>query len=155
MVKISIDVLWLWVRRLFAVAVLGVVTWSSLTDTDGLRAHEMAHFLAHLHRMTGFAMDKIAHFLMYFGVCGALWSAFPSRVKGLPSVVAAFIGANLWGFLMECVQGIETLFGLGQRRFDLWDMVANGCGAMVAMGVILLMCSLWRVFRQKWARRSA
>ncbi len=149
--KQTLKVSWLWVRRSFAASVLFAVTWASLTDADGLRAHEVTHLLANIYRMTGLPMDKIVHFLMYFGVCGALWMAFPARVKNIPSPWAACILATLWGALMECLQWLETRLGWGQRGFDILDMLANLCGALTATGCILLALLLW----QQLIRRRA
>ncbi len=142
----ALKISWLWVRRCFAASVLFAVTWASLTDADGLRAHEMTHLLANIYRMTGIPMDKIVHFFMYFGVCGALWMAFPTRVKKIPSPWVAFILATLWGVLMECLQWLETQLGWGQRGFDILDMLANLCGALTATRSILLALLLWQLF---------
>ncbi len=134
----TLQTTFLWLRRLFAAAVLFSVTWGSLTDADGLRAHEMVHLLANLYRATEIPIDKWIHGMMYFGVCGSLWMALPSRIRHLPSPLIAFLGASFWGFLMECAQWVFTQLGWAKRNFDLLDICANLCGAFVATLLILL-----------------
>ncbi|MDO4527812.1 MAG: hypothetical protein Q4C03_03395 [bacterium] len=148
------SVLWLiftWMRRSFAAVVLLVVMVVSLMDTTGMQAHEIQHLLAHFYRATGILPDKVVHFLLYFGVCGALWVGFPLRFWGRRSALWAFLFAVGWGCLMEVFQGVCALLGWGARGFDFHDMFANGCGAFVA----LLLCLGMSCVIERWVLRKA
>ncbi len=133
----------LWLRRALAATILFTVSWLSLTDSDGLRAHEFTHFLAQLTRATHIPMDKWVHAIMYFAVCGAFWIAFPST-RRFSAPWAAFCCATLWGFLIECAQGFFTALGIIHRNFDWLDALANACGALLATLCILVWLLLWR-----------
>lgn len=120
-------------RRLLALALLLATLWLSLTDTDGLRQHELMHLLVHLHRLTTLAIDKLVHGTMYFTLCGALWLAVRHRGRRLRPLGVAFLGAFGWGLLMEILQFLSAHLHLGNRSFDLNDLFANGIGALAAV----------------------
>lgn len=137
-------------RRGIALAMVCVITWLSLTDTSGLRQHELMHWLVNVQRATGAEQDKIVHFLMYAALTGAVWLSLPWRVRRLPSPVAAFAAASLWGVLMEFAQLAITCLGWGNRSFDVGDMAANALGAASAAAPLLL---LWHaVGASRWGR---
>lgn len=141
-------------RRALAGVILAGVTWLSLTDSDGLRAHEVLHILVRIYRATGVAMDKQVHAAMYFAVCGAVWLAMRHRPNAWPTPLKAFLFATGWGMLMEFAQLAETALGWGRRGFDVADMVANACGAAAAALICATLwplwqgsCALWRKWR--------
>lgn len=136
----------LWVRRGIALAMLGTITWLSLTDTSGFRQHEMTHWLVGVQRMTGAELDKIVHFLMYAALTGSVWLSLPWRVRRVPSPLVAFAAATAWGVLMEFAQGLGAWLGWGRRSFDVADMAANTLGALAATLPLLLLwvcLNLW------------
>ncbi len=135
--------LWFWGRQAIAVGVLSMVTWLSLTDSDGMRQHELMHLLVKIHRLTGLQPDKIVHMAMYFCVCGALWIALPGRLWRCPSPVWAFVFATMWGVLMELMQALVTMLGWAQRGFDWQDMLANAVGALLATFLTGCVMILW------------
>ncbi len=137
--RMTLPTVLLWIRRAIALAMFGLITWLSLTDSSGLRHHEMMHWLTGIQRATGAEQDKIVHFLMYFALTGALWLSLPWRVRRLPSPAVAFVVASLWGVLMEFAQLAETRLGWGSRSFDVGDMAANALGAAAAALPLLLL----------------
>ncbi|MBQ9694079.1 MAG: VanZ family protein, partial [Kiritimatiellae bacterium] len=102
------------------------------------------HFLTYCYHLTGIVIDKLAHFLMYFAVCGALWIALPARFYHIPSPLWAFLIATLWGLLMEVLQGVLTSLHIISRAFDLHDAVANLLGAAAASLCTSTLMLLWR-----------
>lgn len=136
-----------WCRQALACAVLLAVLWASVADSDGMRQHELMHFLVALHRLTGWEVDKIVHGIMYCTVCGAFWIALPPKLWRWSSPWWAFLFASVWGLLMEILQWVMWQLDLGTRSFDVMDIVANlmgaGCTAVCAMGVM----RLWRRVR--------
>ena len=137
----------LWLRRLFATAMLCTVTNLSLSDSDGLRRHEITHLLVQFRRLTGIPEDKTVHFLMYAALAGAIWLALPARIRRLPSPLVAFVIAALWGILMEYAQWFVSAMGWGHRSFDVFDMLANACGAAASM---ILAALVSRTLRRIW-----
>ncbi len=67
-------------------------------------------------------LDKLAHFLMYFGLTYLLLKSFPQISKWW-----IFGFAALFGFLMEYAQLKFTDY----RNFDMYDLIANIIGALV------------------------
>lgn len=128
----------IWARRLVSAVVLLMVAYFSLTDTDGMRMHEIQHLLAHIYRYTGLQADKVVHIIMYFSVCGGLWIGLPLRLWGRPSAVWAFWMAVGWGVLMEVCQWGVSACGLVARSFDMADVFANTFGAFVAFVICLV-----------------
>lgn len=138
--KETLSLVLLWIRRGIALAMVGTITWLSLTDTGGFRQHELTHWLVGIQRVTGAALDKIVHFLMYATLTGAVWLSLPWRVRRLPSPVVAFVAATAWGVLMEVAQWLGAWLGWGCRSFDVSDMAANALGALTAA---LPLLGLW------------
>lgn len=138
--------LFLRTRQCFAVCILLCVTYLSLSDSDGMRQHEVMHFLVSIHRIVGCEVDKIVHFLMYFAVSGALWIALPARLCHLPSPLCACLIATCWGFLMELLQALLTWLAWASRAFDLMDAFANFLGATTAALCAALCMWIWKRF---------
>lgn len=145
----ALSTILLWSRRGLALAMIGLITWLSLTDSSGLRHHELMHWLVCIERATGAAQDKIVHFFMYVTLSGALWLSLPWRVRRLPSPLIAFLAAATWGVLMEFAQLAETLLGWGSRSFDVGDMVANALGAATTTLPLLLLWFAVERFRAR------
>lgn len=66
-------------------------------------------------------LDKLRHFLAYFGIAGWFGSVF-ARSK----IFWAMLLAIAWGFLIEVMQSFTST-----RHFDVWDLFANGFGAFI------------------------
>lgn len=101
-------------RALFALALL-VVSVGAVIDAGSSPAATLN--------------DKIQHVLA-FGLLAVLASvAFP-RSSPWTRVLPGLLG---YGLLMECVQGL-----LPWREFSLLDLMADLCGAVLALGAIAL-----------------
>ena len=74
----------------------------------------------------GLINDKVAHFVGNFGVLGVLiiWR------QQLPLLLACGL-VFVYSFVIECLQ-----LSIPGRFFDYYDLVANACGAIVAMIVV-------------------
>ncbi|MFM2048032.1 MAG: hypothetical protein RI955_578 [Bacteroidota bacterium] len=71
--------------------------------------------------------DKAVHFIMYFCfVSVLLWSMYFNNWK--TAAFKAFVIATLYSILMEIIQGTICI----RRSFDVYDIVANTIGALVA-----------------------
>ena len=152
--KETLSFVLLWIRRGIALAMLGTITWLSLTDTSGFRQHEVTHWLVGVQRMTGAELDKIVHFLMYAALTGSVWLSLPWHVRRVPSPVVAFAAATVWGVLMEFAQWLGAWLGWGHRSFDVGDMAANTLGALAAAFPLLALwwgVGFWRRRRERKA----
>lgn len=72
--------------------------------------------------------DKINHFGAYFLFTLLLFNYF----KTLPlkrELLFAFIVASIYGVMMEVFQSVFT----EERMFDVYDMIANAFGAVIAV----------------------
>lgn len=89
--------------------------------------------------------DKVAHFLMYgFLVVVVRWAMTGSGVHWRPQGIWLPVLALVYGSLMELAQ---LLLVPADRSFEVWDMVANGVGALVFWGA----CNLWTSCRLRTA----
>lgn len=80
--------------------------------------------------------DKIFHFLAY-GLLTILWFAtFSLNFKMIkrPAVLYALIFSVLFGIIIEVLQGTLTV----SRSLDVYDMVANTLGALLASIVLMV-----------------
>lgn len=78
--------------------------------------------------------DKIFHFLAYF-VLAFLWAFaffYNYNFKKTKSIKYAFVISVVFGIIIEVLQGAVTV----ARSFDLYDMLANTFGALLATGVL-------------------
>jgi VanZ family protein len=103
------------------------ITWLSLTPTRLLRP------LLSLFPQA----DKVAHFLMYgFLVLLLRWASAGCGMRWRPQGLWVPFAALVYGALMEVAQ---SLFLPADRSFEVWDMAANGLGALAFWAV----GSLW------------
>lgn len=101
-------------RTLFVLALL-VVSVGSVIDTGSSPAVTLN--------------DKLQHVLA-FGLLALLARAAYPRCPPWTRVLPGLLG---YGLLMECVQGL-----LPWREFSLLDLVADLCGAVMALGTATL-----------------
>ena len=66
-------------------------------------------------------VDKIEHSLAYFLVAFCFYQAYPSHRRQSAITLIA------WGIAIEFIQGWS-----GYRYRDVWDMVANSAGVLLA-----------------------
>lgn len=78
--------------------------------------------------------DKIAHLLGYAVLSG--WWALLLRSHWLQVLV----GASAFGVLIEFLQGQTTY-----RSFDVYDMLANACGALLGLALAALLGRLIQI----------
>lgn len=72
-------------------------------------------------------IDKVVHFIFYFILCFLYTSVFNVQQSIRMILLIAFV-CIAYGFLIECIQGLF----LQDRFFDLYDVVANSMGAIIA-----------------------
>jgi hypothetical protein len=107
------------------------ITWLSLTPTRLLGPVLLLFPLG----------DKVGHFLMYgFLVLLLRWASAGSGMRWRPQGLWVPFAALVYGALMEVAQ---SLFLPADRSFEMWDMAANGLGALAFWGI----GSLWSSFR--------
>lgn len=95
------------------------ITFLSLRNISNLPKVSINHF------------DKFAHLLAYFVLTAII--LFEARKSGNTHkkfLISAFFFAFFYGLLMEFIQGMVP-----SRNFDLYDMLANGSGALLAFGL--------------------
>lgn len=68
--------------------------------------------------------DKIVHFLFYFFF---VWFWYKANIK--ITLFKLVLIAVVFGIIIEALQGLCTV----NRQADLFDAIANTCGAVVAM----------------------
>ncbi|WP_082935826.1 VanZ family protein [Tamlana sp. s12] len=80
--------------------------------------------------------DKIFHFLAY-GLLTILWFGtflLNFKMANKPAVYYALILAVVFGIIIEVLQGTLTV----SRSLDVYDMVANTLGALLASLILLV-----------------
>lgn len=78
--------------------------------------------------------DKIFHFLAY-AVLTILWTFvffYNFNYIKKKAIGYAFVISVSFGIFIEVVQGTATV----ARSFDVYDMLANTCGALLAVGIL-------------------
>jgi len=73
--------------------------------------------------------DKLFHFLAY-GLLTCLWFGtffFNTRLKKSKAIGYALIFSMIFGIIIEVLQGTATDY----RAFDVYDVLANGFGALL------------------------
>lgn len=114
----------IWIRRLLALGCAVVVAVMSLLPGD-----ELARI--------GFKIynDKVYHGIAYFSLAMLLALGWPRwRLWAI------------WGLAFLFGAGIEVAQGMTpSRSFDVWDMAANGTGALLA----LVLVQGWRCWRRR------
>ncbi len=75
--------------------------------------------------------DKLVHFSMYAFLSVMIYKGFFNK-KLILSIGIACILSFLYGFIVECSQYYFT----STRMFDVFDIFANGTGAMFAYVVV-------------------
>lgn len=78
-----------------------------------------------------FQADKIAHLGMYFILSIVLHKGF-FNIKSKKAIVIACILSFLYGFIVEILQYSLT----STRMFDVFDIFANGMGAIFAYLIV-------------------
>ncbi|MCB0537436.1 MAG: VanZ family protein [Chitinophagales bacterium] len=78
-----------------------------------------------------FQADKIVHFSMYFILSVALFKGF-FNVNLKKSLTFACVLSFLYGFIVEILQYSLT----STRMFDVFDIFANGMGAIFAYLIV-------------------
>lgn len=91
-------------------------------------------------------LDKVVHFIMYFGFCILAVYAFDNRKyyhgsmqynKNIPTSLYFWVimMALAWGFSMELLQQYMAM----GRQYSLYDMIANATGALVGISLYSFM----------------
>lgn len=111
---------WLFFTRLVFLTAVGFLSLGSLMPKGYLPAHHLK--------------DKVLHFAGYAVVSLLALIAIRSPQRQL----VALMGLTLLGIALEFGQ----LFVPG-RAFEIWDMVANACGVLVAFQAIRLATPIW------------
>lgn len=75
--------------------------------------------------------DKIAHFVMYAGLC-LFWFMSFHALKSKSSLFLASLLSIVFGLVIEILQGIVSI----HRTTDVFDLVAN-CLGVLAMAFII------------------
>ena len=92
--------------------------------------------LAHLTEVpklnTGFD-DKIAHFILYAGLC-LLWFMSLYVLKQKSSLLLASLLSIVFGAVIEILQGVVTIY----RTTDVFDLVANCLGILTMAFIIYI-----------------
>jgi VanZ family protein len=90
--------------------------------------------LAHLTKVpelnTGFD-DKIAHFVLYAGLC-LFWFMSFHILKSKSSLLLASLLSIVFGAVIEILQGVVSIY----RTADVFDIVAN-CLGILTMALII------------------
>jgi VanZ family protein len=90
--------------------------------------------LAHLTKVpelnTGFD-DKIAHFVLYAGLC-LFWFMSFHILKSKSSLLLASLLSIVFGAVIEILQGVVSIY----RTADVFDLVAN-CLGILTMALII------------------
>jgi VanZ family protein len=90
--------------------------------------------LAHLTELpelnTGFD-DKIAHFILYAGLC-LFWFMSLYVLKTKSSLLIASLLSIVFGAVIEVLQGVVSIY----RTADIFDLVANCLGVLIMALII-------------------
>lgn len=76
--------------------------------------------------------DKIAHFVMYTGTCGVIWTEYllhHSRINIGRTLLFAVIAPIVLSGSIEILQGVKTDY----RGADIYDFYANVFGVFTAL----------------------
>lgn len=129
-------------RWVICITYVGLITWLSLTPSRAFKP--VLFWFPHLFPQA----DKLVHFLMYgFLVALVRWAMAGQGMRWRPQGLWVPVAALVYGGLMEVAQ---LLLLPADRSFEVWDMVANGMGALVFWGA----CNLWSLRRLRTAPRS-
>ena len=77
-------------------------------------------------------LDKIAHFIMYLGTCGVMWTEYllrHDRINYTRTLLFAVVAPIVLSGGIEWVQGAMTDY----RGADIYDFYANTFGVIVAL----------------------
>lgn len=89
-------------------------------------------------------IDKVVHFMMYFGLSSMLWIEHLLKYKGNYRPSHLFWGAVIlpvaWGGMMELAQGFFT----DDRSCELMDFMANTSGVVFASACFVLFLKFYR-----------
>ena len=80
--------------------------------------------------------DKVFHALFYAILTGLVFMLIqPRRPHKIPlnNVITAALLCILYGFCIECIQ-----LWLPTRSFDIYDVLADSLGCLLAVGIILV-----------------
>lgn len=112
--------------------ILSLSVWISITTTP------LPHWLSPLISSGTFpelapvGFDKVSHFMFYFCLCSIAQYALWQRARWETRLFWVMLATFLWSSLMEVLQLLEGLLGLGARIFEWNDLVANAVGVSVA-----------------------
>lgn len=117
------------IRKLLLMAYLGAIAYASLASPTRIpRVILFEH------------LDKVVHFIMYFGFCILAVYAFDKRKhyhgsmqhnKNIPTALyfLVIMMALAWGFSMELLQRYMAM----GRQYSIYDMIANAVGAILGI----------------------
>jgi VanZ family protein len=77
-------------------------------------------------------LDKIAHFIMYLGTCGVMWTEYllrHDRINYVRTLLFAVVAPIVMSGGIEWIQGAMTDY----RGADIYDFYANTFGVIVAL----------------------
>jgi VanZ family protein len=90
-------------------------------------------------------IDKIVHFLMYFGLTSVMILEHHKTVKNFSSLLLLGLFPFLYGILMELLQSNIT----SDRSGDIFDAVSNTSGIFVSILIWLAVRPLfYRIFKK-------
>lgn len=88
--------------------------------------------LSNLPRVEVPGKDKTIHFIFYF-VLTLLWNlVFYKKFKNWSYKFIIVLAVVIYGIIIEVLQGVLTK----NREADVYDAIANSCGALVALVII-------------------
>ena len=108
-----------------------VLTYSvTIVYTISIGVLSLAHLTKVPELNTGFD-DKIAHFVLYAGLC-LFWFMSFHILKSKSSLLLASLFSIVFGAVIEILQGVVSIY----RTADVFDLVAN-CLGILTMALII------------------
>lgn len=81
---------------------------------------------------TMIGLDKLAHFIMYAGTCGVMWTEYllkHTRIHYGRALLLAIVAPILMSGIIEIIQDAKTDY----RGADIFDFYANSFGVLTAL----------------------
>jgi VanZ family protein len=85
-------------------------------------------------------LDKIVHFMMYFGLMSVIWFENRIKLKYIQHILLASLIPVTYGILMEILQTTLT----STRTGNIWDALFNTLGILTSVLIIPKLFSLLR-----------